>query len=133
MVWCIGSDGHRALELSHEMGSTAKGFGGNALSALYLSTREVVSPTGTLGQVISCSSQFSSSADCVDTPVVSALPVRGLGLSKADQEVFKPLSAIVSYIPTAASPLRLARWSRPADATLDFTSLSMLRVVILQI
>ncbi len=116
MVWCIGSDGHRALELPHQVGSIAKGTGEN----------------GSLGLVSSCSDVARSSTACVDTPVVSALPARSLSLSKADQEVFKPLLAIVSYIPVAASP-RSLQPSRLVDSSLDFTSLDMLRVVILQI
>lgn len=128
MVWCFGSDGHRALELPHQVVSIGNGAGGNGPSTLGQPTTGVVSPKSAL----SCSGIVSSSADCVDTPVVSTLLTRGSGLSKVDKDVFKALSAVVSSIP-ATAPLRSARWFRLADASLDFTSLSMLRVVILQI
>jgi hypothetical protein len=127
MVWCIGTDGHRALELTHQSGVPSKG--GSMLSVLDQSTHIAQCPAATH----SYPGIAISGVACTDTPVVSALSARGSGLSKTNQEIFNPLSTLASFAPAIQAPFCSVKPARLAVAPDQFASLTALRVVILQI
>ena len=128
MVWCIGSDGHRAIELPHQAVSIARVFDGNGSSDLSKPPNRLISPRAEL----SYSSIAASSADCVDTPIVSEFPTRDSGLLRVDLDLFRPIPAVAFYMP-APGLSRSAKWFYLADASGDFAPQNMLGVVILQI
>jgi hypothetical protein len=131
MVWCIGSDGHQALELPHQLGPADNGSGGGSFLDQLSNAAE--SPVSLLSRSRSDPDVARSSLVCIDTPVVSALLARGSGASLADQVAPRPIPAVLSHMRAAGVFPRLASWFRLADAPLDFTPPGMSRVVILQI